>query len=108
MVRVTFWMQLLLLVFILRQSAADYDHFGELQNEISSFKQNMLTRLTALEHRNGIVVRQYYVFCCYCDTAICSVMLCGWLLCCYCDTAICSVMLCGGCYVVIVIQLYVV
>jgi hypothetical protein len=93
MFRVTFWLQLLLLVFILRQSDAGCDQCGELKDKISSFKQNMLTRITALEHRNEIVVRKYYVVCCCYDTAICSVMLCGGLLCCL--------------VVVIMIQLYV-
>jgi type VI protein secretion system component VasF len=93
MVRVKFWLQLLLLLFILRQSAAKCDQCGELNDEISNFTQNILTRLTALEYQNEIVVSQYYVICCYCDTAICSVMLCGGLLCCL--------------FVVTVIELYV-
>jgi hypothetical protein len=73
MVRVTFWLQLMLLVFILKQSAADNDYFVELQNKISSFKQNMLTQVEALEQWNGILVSQYYVICRHFDTVLCYV-----------------------------------
>jgi hypothetical protein len=82
MVYVTFWLQLLPLLLILRQSDADGDHLDESKDEMSSFKQNTLKRLAELELRNKILVSQYYVICCYYDTAICSIMLFGYMLCC--------------------------
>jgi hypothetical protein len=74
MVHVTFWLQLLPLLLTLRQSDADGDRLDESKDEISSFKQNTLKRLAELEHRNEILVSQYYMNCCYC-TAIYSLML---------------------------------
>jgi hypothetical protein len=75
MVYITFRLQLLTLLLILRQSDADGDHFGESNDEMSSFEQNILKRIVELEHRNKIMVSQCYVICCYYDTAICSIML---------------------------------
>jgi hypothetical protein len=82
MVHVTFWLQLLPLLLVLRQSDADCEDFSEWRNEMTSFKETTLKRLTELEHRNENLVSQYYVICCYYDTAIvCSIMLFGYLLC---------------------------
>jgi hypothetical protein len=53
MVHVTVWLQLLLVVLILRQSAAVSDQCSELQDEIS--------RVSKLNHRNEILVDQCYV-----------------------------------------------
>jgi hypothetical protein len=53
MVRVTLWLQLLLVVLIQRQSAAVSDQCSELQEEIS--------RVRKLNHRNKILVDQCYV-----------------------------------------------
>jgi hypothetical protein len=61
MVHVTFWLQLLLLVLILKQSDAASDHCGELQNEISGLERNIIKRITDLQHRNEILVSQCYV-----------------------------------------------
>jgi hypothetical protein len=82
MVHVTFWLQFLPLVFTLRQPDVNGDYFREWQNEISEFKETTLQRLAELEHRNEILVSKYYVICCYYDTAVCSIMLFGYLLCC--------------------------
>jgi hypothetical protein len=65
MVHFTFWLQLLPLLLILKQSDADGDRLDELKGEMSRFKQDTLKRLAELEHRNEILVSQYYVFCCY-------------------------------------------
>jgi hypothetical protein len=80
MVYVTFWLQLLPLLLLLRQSDADGDRLDESKDEISSFKQNTSKGLAELEHGNETLVSQYYVICCYYDTAICSIMLFGYLL----------------------------
>jgi len=93
MSRITFWLQLLLLVLILRQSDAVSDQCSDLQNEISRLEGHILKRLTELEYRNKIRVRQHYVTGLQYDTVICSLMLCEWLFYCSC--------------VVTVIQLYV-
>ena len=61
MVRVTFWLQLLHLVLILRHSYAVSDQCSELQNEISRLEGHILKRITDLEYRNEILVSQYYV-----------------------------------------------
>jgi hypothetical protein len=53
MVRVTLWLQLLLVVLILRQSAAVSDQRSDLQEEI--------VRVRKLNHRNKILVDQCYV-----------------------------------------------
>jgi hypothetical protein len=91
MVRVTLWLQLLLLVFILRQSDAVSDQCGELQNEISGLERNIVKRITELEQRNEILVSQYYVTGLQYDTVICSPMLCEWLL--YCSCVVTSMQL---------------
>jgi len=80
MFRITFWLQFLLLVLILRQSDVVSDQCSDLQNEISRLEGHILKRLTELEYRNKIRVRQYYVTGLQNDTDIFSVMLCEWLL----------------------------
>jgi hypothetical protein len=65
MVHVTFWLQLLPLLLLLRQSDADGDRLSEWQNEMNRFKETTLKRLAELEHRNEILVSKYYVICCY-------------------------------------------
>jgi hypothetical protein len=81
MAYVTLRLQLLPLLLTLRRSDADGDRFGESRHEMSSFEQNLLIRLPELEHRNEILVSQYYVICCY-DTELCSLMLFRYMLCC--------------------------
>jgi len=44
MVRITFWLQLLLLVLKLRQSDALSDQCSELQNEISRLERHILKK----------------------------------------------------------------
>ena len=61
MFRITIWLQLLLLVLILRQSDAVSDQCSELQNEISRLEGHILNRITELEHMNEILVSQNYV-----------------------------------------------
>ena len=80
MVRITFWLQLLLFVLILRHSDAVSDQCSELQNEISRLEGHILKRITDLEYRNEILVSQCYVTGLQNDTVICSLMLCEWLL----------------------------
>jgi hypothetical protein len=80
MVRVTSWLQLLLLVLTKRQSDAVSDHCSDLQNEISVLERNIVKRITELEQRNEILVRQHYVAGLVYGTVICSVMLCEWLV----------------------------
>jgi hypothetical protein len=75
MVHVTFWLQLLPLLLVLRQSDADCDDFGEWQHEMTRFKETTLKRLAELQQSNENLVSQYFVICCYYDTAICSIML---------------------------------
>jgi hypothetical protein len=75
MVRVMFWLQLLLVVFILRQSAADSNLDGSSEDEKC---EALLKRVEALEHGNERdVVSQYYVISRHYDTATCSLMLCA-------------------------------
>jgi DNA-directed RNA polymerase specialized sigma subunit len=63
MVRVTFWLQLLLVVFTLRQSAADSDVGGGTIKGLpsSSSRQKILKGLEELEERNKLLVSRYYV-----------------------------------------------
>jgi len=56
MVRITFWLQFLLLVLILRLSVAVSDQCSELQNEISRLEGHILKRITGMEYRNEILV----------------------------------------------------
>ena len=56
MFRITFWLQFLLLVLILRHSDAVSDQCSDLQNEISSLEGHILKRITDLEYRNEILV----------------------------------------------------
>ena len=93
MVRITFWLQLLLLVFVLRQSNAGSDQCSEFENEIYLLEGHILKSITELEYRNEILVSKYYVTSLQYDTVICSPMLYEWFLYCSC--------------VVTVIQLYV-
>jgi hypothetical protein len=44
MVHVTFWLQLLPLLSVLRQSDADGDRLDEWQNEMNTFKETTLKR----------------------------------------------------------------
>jgi hypothetical protein len=65
MVRVTFWLQLLLLVLILKQSDAAAYRSGELQDEMESTEEDM-TNTTELKLSNGeqaenCCVRGYYI-----------------------------------------------
>jgi hypothetical protein len=65
MVRITFWLQLLLLVLILKQSHAAAYQRGELQEEIDSSDEDM-TNTTQLKHNNGeqadnCCVSDYYI-----------------------------------------------
>ena len=52
MVRVTFWLQLLLLVFILKQSDAAAYRSGELDGEMDCSEGDM-TNTTELKHYKG-------------------------------------------------------
>ena len=52
MARLILWLQLLLLVLILKQSDAASYQSGELQEEISSSEEDM-TNTTQEKHRNG-------------------------------------------------------
>ena len=56
MVRIIYWLQLLLLVLILRQSDAVSDQCSEMQNEISGLEGHRLKILTELEYRDEILV----------------------------------------------------
>ena len=56
MVRITFWLQLLLLVLILRESDAVSDQCSEMQNEISGLEGHRLKTITELEYRKEILV----------------------------------------------------
>ena len=56
MVRYTFWLQLQLLVLILRQSDAVSNQCSEMQNEISRLEGHRLKIITELEYRNEILV----------------------------------------------------
>jgi hypothetical protein len=81
MVQVTFWLQLLLLLLTLMQSDAYYDEdFSKCQNQTNTFKESSFKHLTELL-QNENLVSQFYVICCYYDTAICSIMLFGYSLC---------------------------
>jgi hypothetical protein len=80
MVRVTFWLQLLLLVLTKRQSDAVSDYCSDLQNEIFVLERKIVKRITELEQRNEILVREHYVAGLVYGTVICSVMLCEWLV----------------------------
>ena len=59
MVRILFWLQLLLLVFLLRQSDAVFEQCWELQNEISRLEEDILKRIKELEYRNEVLVSKY-------------------------------------------------
>ena len=72
MFRITIWLQLLLLVLILRQSDAVSDQCSELQNEISRLEEHILKRITELEYRNEILVSQNYVTGLQYDIVTCS------------------------------------
>jgi hypothetical protein len=60
MVRVAFWMQLLLLTFILRQS-------NELQNEVTCLEEKAEQTQQILGYRHEILVSQFYVTGLQCD-----------------------------------------
>ena len=84
MVRFTIWLQLLLLVLMLRHSDAVSAQCSELQNEISRLEGHILSRITELEHRNEILVSQDFVIGLQYFIFIYSPMLCEWLLYCSC------------------------
>jgi len=84
MFRFTFWLQLLLLVLILRHSDAVYDQYSEMQNEIPLSEEHILIRITELKQGFEILVSQHYVIGLQYDIVICSLMLCEWLLYCSC------------------------
>jgi hypothetical protein len=71
---VTFWLKLLFLVLILRQSNADSDQCCGLNNEISRLEEHLLEVLTELECRNETRVSKCYVIGLQCDTVKCSQM----------------------------------
>ena len=52
MVRVNFWLQLLLLVFLLKQSDASANQGGEMQEGIDRSEED-ITNTTELKHNNG-------------------------------------------------------
>jgi len=52
MVRATFWLQLLLLVLILKQSDAAAYRSGALQEDLHRLEEDM-TNTTQLKHNNG-------------------------------------------------------
>jgi hypothetical protein len=80
MVRISFWLQLVFLGLILRQSNAVSDQCSELQNEISRLEGRIFKIITELEYRNEILVSKYYVTGLQYDIIICCAMLCEWLL----------------------------
>jgi len=82
MVRIEFWLKLLLLFLILGQSDAVSDQCSELQNEISRLEGHILKRISELEYRNEILVSQFYVISLQHDVCTCSALLCQWLLYC--------------------------
>jgi hypothetical protein len=113
MFRVTFWLQWLPLILIIRQSASVSDQCSELREEID--------RVRKLSHRNDLLVAQCYVsgyytvhvsslwyshmfpnvvwvviilcMCRHCDILICSPVICEWLL--YCASDVTVIQLCG-------------
>jgi hypothetical protein len=64
MFRVTFCLQLLLVVFILQQSGAVSDQCRELQQQISRFVQ-AVAGTTELKHGNESLTCQCFVSLCY-------------------------------------------
>ena len=78
MVRLTCWLPLLHVIFILTRADAVCDQCSELQNEIAGVRK--------LNHRNELLLGQCYVSGYYIirvsslNTVICSLMLCEWLL----------------------------
>jgi len=84
MVRIMFWLQLLLLVFLLKKSDAVSEQCWELQNEISRLEGHILKRIKELEYRDEILVSKYYVNILQYDLIMCSPILCVWLLYCSC------------------------
>jgi hypothetical protein len=76
MYRVTFCLQFLHLLLILKQSDAASDQCGGLHNEMSRLKGNIIKRITELEQRNEILVSQSYVTGLQYGTVICSPKVC--------------------------------
>ena len=72
MFRIKIWLQLLLLVLILRRLDAVSDQCSELQNEISRLEEHILKRITELEQKNEILVSQHYVTGLQYDILTCS------------------------------------
>ena len=74
MVRVTFWLQLLLVVLILRQSAAVSDQCSQLEEEISRLERDIV-RITELKHKNELRagncdVSSYIKICSFCKLLV--------------------------------------
>jgi hypothetical protein len=70
MIRVTLWPQLLLVVLILRQSAAVSDHCSQLQEDISRLERDIVS-ITELKHKNELRagkcdVSSYIKICSFC------------------------------------------
>jgi len=70
MLHVTFWLQLLALILILRQSGSLSDHCIKFLDTISRFERHMLQRITELEQTNITLESQNYVSCRQYETAI--------------------------------------
>jgi hypothetical protein len=69
-----FWLKLLFLVFVLRQSDAVSDQCCGLNNEISRLEGHVLKILTELQCRNETLVSKCYVTGLQRDTVKCSQM----------------------------------
>ena len=66
MIRVNFWVLLLFVILIQRQTDADSDQFSELEKEMSCLERGVKS-ITELKHKNELRVGQchvsgYYVF----------------------------------------------
>jgi hypothetical protein len=60
MVRVTLWPQLLLVILILRQSAAVSDHCSQLQEDILRLERDIMS-ITELMHKNELLAGNCHV-----------------------------------------------
>jgi len=88
----TFWLLLVVLILILRQSSSVSDNSTKFLNGISRLERQAAQRIAELKQKNKIFEGQNNVSCHY-DTVTCSPMLCERLL--YCS------------FVVTVIQLHI-
>jgi hypothetical protein len=75
MVHVIFWLQLLPLLLTLMQSDACGEDFSKCQNQKNTLIESTFKSLTELL-QNENLVSQFYVICCYYDTAICYLVIC--------------------------------